>query len=291
MNWNYIFYFVLFWALLFIFSYWYNIYFISKVNVKEKFKESRGKNDPYAKLYEIVHNYVPKNEQEARLIREKTGINENKRSVKILDIDVNTGHLAKYFKDLPKKSFVGVSKNEDMLAIAKTKNPMGEYLKVDLTNQKVFEPLEFTQVIALDEAMYQYNPELRKIVLKNIYHWLKPNGWFITNVIENPEEYNPGPREYTSYIIDTQDNTNHAITHFHQFSHDLVFDPDVSEGELNIHETFEFSPQKKYEKKYKLYVDDKIMSDILDTGFTLTEIGKIDLGKSSKDIYFFQKKL
>lgn len=254
----------------------------------ERFENGNGYSDVYGKLHDIVYNFEPMYKNQADIIKKKTNLRG--RDVKVLDAGVKSGHFARYFKDLPRGAFVGVDRNQTLLDNARVSLPLGNFIKGNILNSKLFEPLEFTHIIALDETIYRYQPKDRKIIMKNFYNWLKPNGWLVMHVIEDPTEYNPAPREFTMYTEDPENPDQiHAITHFKSFSHDVTWKPDVEKGRLDIHEKYEFSKDKVHQENHTLWMDENVLPDILEAGFTLKEIVESKVERFIDELYLFQK--
>lgn len=253
------------------------IYIITNflINKSEDFNDYKSMiniDDPvdiiYSKLFDIVYNNEPEYRKQIDMIIK---VVKPKQNWKILEAGCGVGHHGFFLKDF---DYTGVDQSKSMITRAKINNPAGEYFVNDLVIPKQFPPVYFDLILCLEDTIYHNNENKRKKIFDNFYSWLKPGGFLVLSIWDDPYDYDPAPRSFTQYAKAPNEKV-HAITHFPQFSHDVYLD--FFKNGIIHHETFEFNTKKK-KKSIKLYMDKNIVQNIIESGFTLYEIKNDELG-------------
>ena len=141
----------------------------------------------YASIYDTLFS-TPE-----RISFEKTVIEEHALSgfpvteTKILDVCCGTSPHSDWLCPTT-VDVVGIDTSEAMLKKARRRCPRARFYRGDVTRNEVFPPKSFSHAMMMYFSIYQFrNP---KLVLDNIYTWLKPGGVLVIHLVD-PNKFDP----------------------------------------------------------------------------------------------------
>lgn len=286
------------------------LWFVSSLGYKEKelFENPSGETDVrsdaagiyddfYAKIYDMLFNTPEKTSFERASMREMFFDTFSKPETKILDVCCGTAPHAKWITE-DGYDYVGMDISEPMLNRARTNCPSGRFYKSDAKDASSFPPKAFSHAMLLHFSIYQFpNP---KIVIDNIYQWLKPDGMLVVHLV-NPEKFDPildaaSPFPGFSLQKYSKSRVTESDIYFNNFKYKAKFVKDPQEEEALFEETFTFSKEdaepKYRENKHHLYMQPvNAMIDLIRTsGFSLIEsIDMTQAGYEYQYLVYFQK--
>jgi ubiquinone/menaquinone biosynthesis C-methylase UbiE len=253
--------------------------------------------DFYAKIYNMLFNSPEKTSFERVSMREMMFDTFSKPETKILDVCCGTSAHAKTMTE-DGYDFVGMDVSEPMLKIARRDCPSARFYKADAKDASSFPPKSFSHALLLHFSIYQFpNP---KIVIDNIYQWLKPEGYLVVHLV-NPEKFDPvldASSPFPAFSIQkyNKQRVTESDIYFNNFKYKAKFVKAPDEEEALFEETFTFSKddaQPKYrENKHHLYMPSvNAMIDLIrSSGFSLIEsIDMTQAGYEYQYIVYFQK--
>ena len=268
------------------------LYLLTRMHDLEKFDnpggreegaptESRSEYDSiydefYAGIYDKLFTTPELVSFQKASIREYGLADWPKDDVKLLDACCGTAPMAEWLcKD--GVDFVGVDQSEAMLKIARKKCTSARFYKGDITRAETFTPKSFSHCLLLYFSIYQFqNP---KMVLDNIYTWLKPGGVLVLHLVD-PNKFDPilaaaspfpafSLQKYsTERIIDSD-------VFFDSFKYRSRFVKDPHDDEARFEEVFEFHDPPKYiENNHMLHMPpvDAMLDIVRSSGFTRQEM-------------------
>jgi ubiquinone/menaquinone biosynthesis C-methylase UbiE len=213
---------------------------------------------------------------------QKASIRENalaewpKKDIKLLDVCCGVAPLAEW---LCKEGVdvVGVDQSEAMLKKARETCKSARFYKADVTRVETFTPKSFSHALMLYFSIYQFqNP---KMVLDNIYSWLKPGGIFVIHLVD-PAKFDPilpAASPFLAFSVQKY-STERVIDSdifFDAFKYKSRFLKDPDEDKARFEEVFELkNPHKYIENVHELHMPS--VPDMLDilrsSGFSKHEI-------------------
>lgn len=190
-------------------------------NFKDKYKIEV---DSYDKQYVDICNII---ENDKKCI--KSDINEinkfiEKEGIKnIIDLGCGTGHYTNGFIENGYK-VIGVDKSRNMLEKATIENPRCDFIRGDITNEKLFEK-ETLFNIFIGKNVLNLNSHSEIIeIIKNISKWIKKGGNIIVNIYDENNLKKVFPREYSQFFINKNKKKdgieNVSFTYFKNFRYD-----------------------------------------------------------------------
>ena len=244
-----------------------------------------------AKLYDEVFDFSKLYQVDSESVRNflKTRLPSDEfenKEVKILDMGTGCGkhyqHLSKWF------SVIGVDKSPNLLDLARTRNPLGEFQRGELDKGELFKKGNFVGATCLVETMHLNTEDKMEKILKNVHDWLRPGGYLFIHIFD-PKNLDPGPREFSQYY--QEGDIKHALTYFNNFSLDTWWEK-KSEGVYKYCQKYILENGKNRLKILTMYIPQvKVMiQKILDIGFKLVAVK--DLEKAHIEafrMYVFQK--
>ena len=209
-----------------------------------------------------------------------------------MDVCCGTGpHVEWMCKD--QIDIVGIDLSEEMLKKAREKCKSGRFYKGDVTRAETFPPKSFSHAIMLYFSIYQFqNP---KMVLDNIYSWLKPGGILILHLVD-PNKFDPilsAASPFLSFSIQKY-STERVIDSdifFDKFKYKSRFVKDPESDSARFEEVFEF-PDKYREHVHRLHMPSvsNMLEIVRSSGFTRHEmVDMTPVGYEYQYLVYFSK--
>jgi SAM-dependent methyltransferase len=243
-----------------------------------------------AKLYDEVFDFKDLYKEDAEgihnFLQSRLSVEELDKKAKILDCGTGCGKHYQYLSNW--FQVIGLDKSINLLDIARTRNPLGEFKKGLMEDTKLFSPNEFVGVTCLVETIHMNTLDKMEIILKNIHLWLRSGGYLFIHLFDS-DNLDPGPREFSQYYQDG--DIKHALTYFDEFSLDSWWSK-KSEGNYQYNQKFILDNGKSRLKIVNMYIPPlKIMiQKILDIGFKLIAVKDLEKAHiSAFRMYVFQK--
>ena len=96
-----------------------------------------------------------------------------------------------------------------MINISKLKYPLLEFNKGDATNIMIYPAHTFTHITCLNDTIYYFKD--KKHLIKNIYEWLMPGGYFILQLDSNQPKSFKNPFLYCRTVYRDNQKTTTSI--------------------------------------------------------------------------------
>ena len=211
----------------------------------------------FADFYDEMMAYVDY-DRWVKLINDRIGNTINGK--KIMEIGCGTGEISKRLADCGYE-VCGIDISEEMLKIAGTKYPNLNIKKEDMRTIKI--ESEFDAIVCVFDALnYLQNFEELKLSFENIKRALKPNGFFLFDILNRKMIDSMFPED-----IFADDRENMSIIWKHSYEEEI--DLDKISASFFIRE--ERNSYKRYDEVFykKIYSGKLILQVIKDTGFEL----------------------
>ena len=252
--------------------------FEDKFDDFEKYEELYD--DQFVDLYEIIYRDYSDIDFDTKIVYSHVMNNiKNNNDPNILVCGSGIGKLCKKIKE-KYKNVLGVDISENMLKKSQTLFPNIKFIRGNIVKEKIFEKSQFTHIYVDERTLYYNNLKDQEEIIKNIFLWLKPEGYFIINIY-NPDKLQLASRYYSSNYIDDKGN-KHGFTYLNDFSHDCYYikDEENSNSNSNIFNYYDkaiFDTGDKRIKKTTFYIPpkEKIYDIILNNGFDVVHIENI----------------
>ena len=238
----------------------------------------------YAEIYDDFYAgvYTTLFETPALISFQKASIREYalaewpKDEIKLLDVCCGVAPLAEW---LCKEGvdFVGVDQSEAMLKKAREKCKSARFYKADVTRVETFSPKSFSHAMMLYFSIYQFKNI--KMVLDNIYSWLKPGGIFVIHLVD-PAKFDPilpAASPFLAFSVQkySVERVIDSDLFFDKFKYKSRFLKDPDDDKARFEEVFEFKDPHKYiENVHDLHMPS--IPDMLDllrsSGFSRQEM-------------------
>ncbi len=135
----------------------------------------------YAEVYDLIHRCMQTSKIDLKVILKETSPTGTSS---ILDIGSGTGCFIKNAQDLNLK-VTGVDISSEMLEMAKQKGiPANSIVNGNALHAVTFPKQSFTHVYCSYNSFYQWTTAEKTVLLQNIYHWLKPGGYFCVRIVD-----------------------------------------------------------------------------------------------------------
>ena len=230
----------------------------------------------YANVYDKLFTIIERVSFEKASIKEYGLANWPKKEVKVLDVCCGTAPHAEWMcKD--DIDFVGVDSSEAILKKAREKCKSGRFYKGDITRVETFPPKSFSHALMLYFSIYQFRNQ--KMVLDNIYSWLKPGGVFILHLVD-PHKFDPildAASPFLAFSVQKY-STERVIDSdifFDKFKYKSRFVKEPNEDDARFEEVFELKDPPSYrEHVHRLHMPTiSAMLDIVrSVGFSRHEL-------------------
>ena len=221
---------------------------------KEKGAPTEERHD-YESIYDDFYAgvYSTLFETPALISFQKASIRENalaewpKKDVKLLDVCCGVAPLAEWLckEDV---DFVGVDQSEAMLKKAREKCKSARFYKADVTRVETFTPKSFSHAMLLYFSVYQFKNI--KMVLDNVYSWLKPGGILVIHLVD-PVKFDPilpAASPFLAFSVQKY-STERVIDSdifFDKFKYKSRFLKDPDDDNARFEEVFEFKEPHRY---------------------------------------------
>ena len=235
-----------------------------------------------------------------RVSFEKTSIKEYalsewpKTEIKMLDVCCGSGpHVEWMCRE--EIDIVGIDMSEAMLKKAREKCKSARFYKGDVMRAETFAPKSFSHAMMLYFSIYQFqNP---KMVLDNIYSWLRPGGIFVMHIVD-PNKFDPildaaSPFPAFSLQKYSSERIIESDVFFDKFKYSSRFIKDQDSDKARFEEVFEFNDPHSYrENIHQMYMPEiPAMLDIVrSAGFTRHEmVDMTSVGYEYQYLVYFSK--
>jgi ubiquinone/menaquinone biosynthesis C-methylase UbiE len=230
----------------------------------------------YASIYDTLFSTPELISFQKASIREYGLANWAKGDTKLLDACCGTAPLAEWLckEDV---DFVGIDQSEAMLKVARKKCKSARFYKGDITRAETFTPKSFSHCIMLYFSIYQFqNP---KMVLDNIYSWLKPSGVLVLHLVD-PNKFDPilaAASPFPAFSVQkySSERVIDSDLFFDSFKYRSRFVKNPEDDSARFEEVFEFRDPLKYiENKHILHMPsvDAMLDIVRSSGFTRQEM-------------------
>lgn len=242
------------------------------INQKNKFTFKKGPeifDDFYANIYD---NLITDNVKDEYIVGKIINRTSPTSKSLLLDIGSGTGDIVSLFNEKNVKS-IGLDNSTSMINISKLKYPLLEFNKGDATNIMIYPAHTFTHITCLNDTIYYFKD--KKHVIKNIYEWLMPGGYFILQLDSNNKNIK-------------LTNKNKEV--FTDFTYKIQ--KEQLNGAVLINETFKDHQGKIRKQQHQLFTDtnNDILRDIRNEGFIINGSFKLTpVGYDSKLLYIIYK--
>ena len=232
--------------------------------------------DFYAGIYDTLFATPELVSFQKASIREYGLANWAKDDVKVLDACCGTAPMADWMCK-ENIDFVGMDKSEAMLKVARKKCKSARFYQGDITRAETFTPKSFSHCLMLYFSIYQFqNP---KMVLDNIYSWLKPSGVLVLHLVD-PNKFDPilaaaSPFPAFSLQKYSTERVIDSDLFFDSFKYRSRFVKSPEDDEARFEEVFEFHDPPKYvENNHVLHMPsvDAMFDIVRSSGFTRQEM-------------------
>ena len=184
--------------------------------------------DEFVEYYQIIYNDYSDIEADLKIVYDKAFKNiENSSNLEILVAGCGVGKLCKKLKEKYKNVY-GLDISENMLLKAQLLNPNIKFIRGNLLISNTFNSNKFTHIYLDERTLFYHNFEEMKLIIENIYSWLKSDGYLILPVYD-VNKLQLAARYYSTKYIDDKKNV-HGFTYLNNFSHDCYY---ISEAKLN----------------------------------------------------------
>lgn len=139
------------------------------------------------------YDYIfPKNPQQLQFLEMIQDISKDER---ILDIGCATGNLTSLIYQKTQE-VIGIDLDEDLLKIAKDKNPDITFLNKNMLDLETFKDQSFNRVISFGNTLVHLeSPQDVITFFEKVYKVLKPNGFFTVQIINYDYIYDHNIKE------------------------------------------------------------------------------------------------
>ena len=239
------------------------------INQTQKFSLIKGPSifdEFYSTVYDDIITDNVKDEYQIGTIINKTG--PTNKSL-VLDIGSGTGNIVNLFNE-KNINEIGLDKSASMVNIAKSKFPNLTFNQGDATNIMLYPAHSFTHITCLNDTIHYIKN--KNSLIKNIYEWLIPGGYFIV-AVNTSEDFSPSKNNKSLFNTFTYKSSTENV-----------------DGHLVFSEIFKDNDNKIRKQEHKLYVNDDIVKVAQDNGFVIeSKYNLSPVGYQNKQLYIFYK--
>lgn len=239
------------------------------INQTQKFSLIKGPSifdEFYSTVYDDIITDNVKDEYQIGTIINKTG--PTNKSL-VLDIGSGTGNIVNLFNE-KNINAVGLDKSASMVNIAKSKFPNLTFNQGDATNIMLYPAHSFTHITCLNDTIHYIKN--KNSLIKNIYEWLIPGGYFIV-AVNTSKDFSPSKHNKSLFNTFTYKSSTENV-----------------DGHLVFSEIFKDNNNKIRKQEHKLYVNDDIVKIAQDNGFVIeSKYNLSPVGYQDKQLYIFYK--
>ena len=250
--------------------------------------------DFYARVYDKLFSTPERISFEKASIREIALNTFAKPDTKFLDLCCGTSPHSRWIAE-DGFEVVGVDTSEEMLRRARTQCPSGRFHRADITNASTFPPKVFTHAMMFYFSIYQFRNQ--KIVVDNVYQWLKPGGFFVVHLVD-PDKFDPilaaaSPFPGFSLQKYSKDRVTDSEVFFNDFKYRGKFIKDKHSDNAIFEEVFTFNDERpEREHKHHLLMPslNGMIEMIRSSGFTFKEsVDMTPIGYEYQYLVYFAK--
>jgi SAM-dependent methyltransferase len=181
--------------------------------------------DFYAEVYDQLYNPKENVSFITNLLIEDTNL--DKRNSVILVIGCETGEQSNSLQEKGFNVFI-VDKSKDMIDNAISKYPNIQSKVADIEIPMNYDQATFTHVLCIGFNLYRIKD--KKSFFRNIYHWLKPQGYFIIQLAD---------RDRFNTII--AGGKSSILSEPHKFTEERITETDIDFGSFRYKSKYEFN--------------------------------------------------
>jgi SAM-dependent methyltransferase len=225
----------------------------------------------YIQLYDDI--YLPSTIATADIKHINKTTNTNIEHSSFLEIGSGTGC---FLNQLQSKGFraYGVDKSQTIVNYSQEKYPDIHVKCENVYEPMTFEPGYFTHIICNNFTIYHFDQ--KRILFKNMYHWLAPNGYLILHVVD-PDKFDTIiPAGRPSIIQTPQKYSKLRITEtaldFKTFQYKSKYNFPILGNEVILTETFTDEKNqhiRQYEQVFFMDTKETILSIAKQCGFSV----------------------
>lgn len=238
----------------------------------EKYEEIYD--NEFINLYEIIYRDFTDVKFDTNILYSKIKDNLNEKS-KILVCGSGVGKLCKQIKE-NYIDIIGLDISQNMLLKAQSLYPNIKFMRGDMIKSNIFKKDTFDLIMMDERSLYYNKPENFELIISNIYHWIKSEGYFAIPIYD-PDKLQLACRYYSSKYMDDKGNF-HGFTYLNDFSHDCYYIKEEENSDVfHYYDKVIFDSGLKRIKKTTFYIPpkEKVYDIILKNGFDLVYIEKI----------------
>jgi ubiquinone/menaquinone biosynthesis C-methylase UbiE len=239
------------------------------INQTQKFSLIKGPSifdEFYSTVYDDIITDNVKDEYQIGTIINKTG--PTNKSL-VLDIGSGTGNIVNLFNE-KNINAIGLDKSASMVNIAKSKFPNLTFNQGDATNIMLYPAHSFTHITCLNDTIHYIKN--KNSLIKNIYEWLIPGGYFIV-AVNTSEDFSPSKNNKSLFNTFTYKSSTENV-----------------DGHIVFSEIFKDNNNKIRKQEHKLYVNDNVVKIAQDNGFVIeSKYNLSPVGYQDKQLYIFYK--
>ena len=262
--------------------------------VGDKFIVKRGNDiyDPfYAGIYNKIHEPKDENREIVDFMISYTDIHA-KRSV-LLDVGSGTGEQMAYITERGYDVF-GIDRSKAIVEQAIMTHPDLKIKVGDVSVPMMYDRNTFSHVLCTGLYGALYENLGKKIILENIFHWLKPGGYLILQIVDR-DTFNPIPASGNSAVLTnpqlySEERITNSEVQFVDFQYKSSFDFSSQDETVLVSEQFtENGTGATRKNERNLYINDmeQILQMAMETGFMV--LGQQKMTKDDNQyIYLLQ---
>jgi len=247
----------------------------------------------YAKVYDPLVQPTARAPMETNVCLEYfETLGRKKEELRVVDIGCATGLHVELFARQGVRSVIGFDRSTAMIAEAKSRFPEREWIVGDATVATMATADQFDLITMFYFTVYMI-PE-RTQMLKNIFLWLAPGGYFVCHIV-NKLKFDPVLEAASPFIgFSVQKYADERIT-----SSEVTFDEFDYKGDFQLHgsraiyeETFSFKDGKtrKHEQRVWMPNIDLMVKEVTDAGFKMMHhVDLTAIGYEYNYLFFFAK--
>lgn len=239
------------------------------INQTQKFSLIKGPSifdEFYSTVYDDIITDNVKDEYQIGTIINKTG--PTNKSL-VLDIGSGTGNIVNLFNE-KNINAIGLDKSASMVNIAKSKFPNLTFNQGDATNIMLYPAHSFTHITCLNDTIHYIKN--KNSLIKNIYEWLIPGGYFIV-AVNTSDDFSPSKQNKSLFNTFTYKSSTENV-----------------DGHIVFSEIFKDNDNKIRKQEHKLYLNDNVVKVAQDNGFVIeSKYNLSPVGYQDKQLYIFYK--
>jgi len=213
----------------------------------------------------------------------------------ILVIGSGTGHIVNTFNE-QNYNVTGLEESSAMVNYSKNEYPGLNFKVGSPVKAMTFNPGQFTHIVCLNLTFYYYKNKMQ--FLQNIYHWLKPGGYFVVQLVDKNKFDPVVPAAKPFVMVNPQSFSENRITTsnvvFNNFDYKADFQTFPNDF-VQFREIFKDTTpgsNKVRENSHKMWIPQRqnVINMAKETGFiTYAEVDLLMAQMEYQYLYVFQK--